>query len=101
MAARIWPKYFGLLGSQSDASGANQLTSRVTMEWLTAAIGLTLVALIITATMLMMRHRAKARAVAREAESLNVLSKETRRAFWSSAADHSDTSDSSSPSDSD
>lgn len=68
------------------------------MDWVIAPIGLALVALIITATVLMMRHRAQARAAAREAESLNVLSNDTRRAFWISAADHSDTSDSSSSS---
>ena len=68
----------------------------MTMNWLIAVIGLALVALIITATVLMMRRREQMRAAAREAESLNVLSNDTRRAFWISAADYSDTSDSSS-----
>lgn len=68
----------------------------MTTEWLIAVVGLALVALIITATVLMMRHREQARKAACEAESLNVLSDDTRRAFWYSAADHSSTSDSSS-----
>ncbi len=63
------------------------------MEWLIPAIVLALVALMITATVLMMRHRERTRAAAREAESLNVLSNDTRRAFWYSAADRSKTSD--------
>ena len=67
-----------------------------TMDWLIAAIGLALVALIITITVLMMRHRKQMRAAAREAESLNVVPNHTRRAFWYSSADHSDPSDSSS-----
>ena len=68
----------------------------MTMDWLFAAIGLVLVAVIITATVLTIRHRKQMRAAAREAESLNVLSNDTRHAFWYSSADHSDTSDSSS-----
>jgi hypothetical protein len=63
------------------------------MNWLIAVIGLALSALIIAATVLMMRRREQMRAAAREAESLNVLSNDTRRAIWLSAADHSDTSD--------
>jgi hypothetical protein len=66
------------------------------MDLLSAALGLALVVLPITATVLLMRHRKQMRAAAREAESLNVLSNDKRRAFWSSAANHSDTSDSSS-----
>ncbi len=64
------------------------------MDWLIAAIGLALVALIITATVLMMRHREQTRTAAREAEPLNVLSNDTRRGFWISRADRSGTSDS-------
>jgi high-affinity Fe2+/Pb2+ permease len=70
----------------------------MTTDWIIAAVGLAIVALIIIATVLMMRHRERARIAAREAESLNVLSNDTRRASWCSAADHSDTSDSSSSS---
>ena len=72
------------------------LANYIKMDWRIAVITLILTALIITVTVLMMRHREKMRAVAREAESLNVLSNDTRRAFWYSAADRSDPSDSSS-----
>ena len=68
----------------------------MTMNWLIAVIGLALVALIIAATVLIMRRREQMRVAAREAESLNVLSGDTRRAFWISAADQSDPSDNSS-----
>jgi hypothetical protein len=64
------------------------------MNWLNAIIGPALAALIITATVLMMRRREKMRAAGREAESLNVLSDDTRRAIWIAAADHFDASDS-------
>ena len=64
------------------------------MNWLPAVTGLALAALIITATVLMMRRREQMRAAAREAESLNVLSNDTRDAIWFSTAAHSDTSDS-------
>ncbi len=66
------------------------------MNWLIAVIGLALSVLIIAATVLMMRYREQIRSAAREAESLNVLSNDTRRAIWISDVDHSDTSDSSS-----
>lgn len=71
----------------------------MTTELTIATITLALSALIVTATGLLMRHRDQARRAGREAESLNVLSNLTRRAFWYSAADHSDISDSSSSDD--
>lgn len=66
------------------------------MSWLIAGIGLAVVALIIVATVKMMRHRGQARAAAREAGALNVLSDDTRRAFWYSSAHRYDASDDSS-----
>jgi hypothetical protein len=63
------------------------------MDWISTVVGLTLVALIITATVLMMRHREKTRIAAREAESLNVISDDTRRAFWMSSADRGEIPD--------
>ncbi len=74
----------------------NKLAEHMTVEWLIAASTVALVAIVITAIVLMMRHRERMRKAAREAESLNVLSDDTRRAFWYSSADHSGTSDSSS-----
>lgn len=71
----------------------------MTMDWLIVAIGLAVVAVIIAATVLVLRHREQGRAAGREAEALNVMSNDTRRAFWSSSADHSGGSDSSSSSD--
>lgn len=68
------------------------------MEWLLAGIGLALVGLIIAATVLTIRHREQMRAIAREAEKINVLSNDTRHAYWYSAADRSDDADSSSSS---
>ena len=65
-------------------------------EWLVAAFALALVALIITATVLMMRHREQARKAAHEAKSSNVLSNDTRRACGYSVANNSGTSDNSS-----
>jgi hypothetical protein len=70
----------------------------MTTDWPIAVLGLGLVALIVTATVLMVRHREQMRAADREAESLNVLSNDTRRAFGTSAADRSKASDSSSSS---
>ena len=68
----------------------------MTTDWLITGVGLALVALIITATVLVMRYREQARKAAREAESLIVISDDTRRAFWYSGVDHSSHSDSSS-----
>lgn len=64
------------------------------MDWISAVIACSLFAAIIMATVLMMRHREQARAASREAESLNVISNDTRRAFWFSSADQADTPDS-------
>jgi hypothetical protein len=59
----------------------------MTLDWITAGIGLAFAALLIAATVLMMRHRVKLRAAAREHEHLNVTSNDTRRGFWFSATD--------------
>ena len=57
------------------------------------AISAALVSMVAFAIVKMMRHREQTRAAGREAEKLNVISNDTRRAFWSSAADTSDSSD--------
>lgn len=51
-------------------------------------IALVFVGLIVTALRKAMHHRAELRRIGREAESLDVLSNDTRRAMWYSAADH-------------
>ncbi len=58
------------------------------------AIGVGFVVLIFAFTIWMARNRERTRAAAREsvreAEQLNVMSNDTRRASWYSGADHSD-----------
>ena len=57
----------------------------MTVDWITAGIGLAFGALLISATVLMMRHREKLRAAAKEHGHVNVTSNDTRRSFWFSA----------------
>ncbi|SKB00303.1 hypothetical protein SAMN02745166_03116 [Prosthecobacter debontii] len=61
------------------------------MDWISTLIGLSLLAVIVSATVLMMRHREQTRLAAREAEALNITSNDTRRSFWYASVDASDT----------
>ena len=58
--------------------------------WLSAAVGLAVLGVIITATGVMMRRRERMREIAREAETMRVISNDTLRAGWYSAAHRSD-----------
>jgi hypothetical protein len=64
------------------------------MNGFIALTALAFIGIIISATILMMRHRAEMRAAALEAAALDVLSEDTRRAIRGSLSDHSETSDS-------
>jgi hypothetical protein len=63
------------------------------MDWHSPAIGLALVAMIITAIVQIVRHREKMRAAARNAEFMRVIAPDTGRAFWIASASHTGTSD--------
>jgi len=52
-----------------------------------AAICLGLLGIIVAATVGLMRNRKRARRAGLKAEQINVISNDTRRAFWSSGAD--------------
>lgn len=56
-------------------------------------IGSAVLCMVIFAIVKMMRHRGHMRAAGREAEKQNVISNDTRRSFWSSTADTSDSID--------
>ena len=58
--------------------------------WVFTAIGLACAGLIVSATVLVVRHRQKMREIGREAEKLNVTPRGVRSAFWFTSADGSD-----------